>query len=54
MNKAIIVPIIALAVLFSQKFLHITWSNEEMQTLQEGLLSIIVLVGILTNPKKPE
>jgi len=54
MNKAIIAPIIALVILFSQRFFHIQWSDQDLQTINDGVLSLAVLIGIFTNPKKSE
>ena len=52
MNKAIILPIIALAALFSQRLLHIEWTHEDLQTINDGILALTALLGIFMNPKK--
>jgi uncharacterized membrane protein len=54
MNKALIAPIIALVILFSQRLFHMQWSSEDVQTINDGILSLAILIGIFTNPKKPE
>ena len=52
MNKAIIVPIIALIMLAAQRILHVEFSSAEMQIVTDGALAVAVLIGILTDPKK--
>jgi uncharacterized membrane protein len=52
MNKAILVPILALAVLIIQRVVGFQFSSVELQVINDGLLSLAVLLGILTDPKK--
>lgn len=54
MNRAIIIPIIALVALFLQRMFGVEWSDQDMQTINDGVLSITILLGILMNPKKEE
>jgi uncharacterized membrane protein len=54
MNKMILIPIIALVLMTVQKVLGFEFSTEELQIINDGLLAIAVLIGILTNPKKPQ
>lgn len=52
MNKIILVPIIALCILFAQKVIGFEFTSEEMQIVNDGILSLAVLLGILSDPKK--
>lgn len=54
MNKALYIPIIALVILLAQRILHFEFTSQEVQIIQDGLLAIIVLLGIFTDPKKGE
>ena len=52
MNKAILIPILALAMLIIQRVVGFQFSSVELQVINDGLLSLAVLLGILTDPKK--
>jgi uncharacterized membrane protein len=52
MSKVVLVPIFALVLLFVQKIMGFQFSNEELQILNDGMLSLAVLIGILSDPKK--
>lgn len=52
MNKAIFIPIIALAVMLIQRFSGFTFSSEELQIISDAILALAVLLGILADPKK--
>lgn len=54
MNKIIIIPIIALVMMFIQKLAGFQFSSEEMQIINDGVLSLAVLLGILADPKKKD
>lgn len=53
LNPQIIAPIIAIAMLFGQRILNIQFSNEDIQTITDGLLSVVALIGVFIHPKKP-
>jgi uncharacterized membrane protein len=53
MSKTILVPIFALGMLFVQRVAGFEFSSIELQIINDGLLSIAVLLGILSDPKKP-
>lgn len=52
MSRIIIVPIIALVILFVQKIVGFEFTSEELQIVNDGILSLAVLLGILSDPKK--
>lgn len=52
MNRVMLIPIIALAVLFIQKIIGFEFTSEELQIINDGILSLAVLLGILSDPKK--
>lgn len=52
MNKALILPILALVALFSQRLLNIEWTHEDLQVINDGILALTALIGIFMNPKK--
>lgn len=52
MSKVVLVPIIALVVMLTQKMIGFQFSSEELQVINDGMLSLAVLIGILTDPKK--
>lgn len=52
MNKMLIAPIIALLVLFFQKILGFEFNSSELQIVNDGMLSLAILFGILSDPKK--
>lgn len=54
MNRTILLPIIALLALFAQRLFHIEWSDQDMQIISDGLLSIAAMIGIFMNPKKTD
>lgn len=52
MNKALLVPVLALVMLFTQKIVGFEFSSEELQVVNDGILAVAVLIGILSDPKK--
>ncbi len=54
MSKVVFVPIFALVLLFVQKVMGFQFSSEELQILNDGMLSLAVLIGILIDPKKKD
>lgn len=54
MNKLLIIPIVSLAIMIFQRSFNLTFSDTEIQTIVEGILSILVLLGIFADPKKKE
>lgn len=52
MNKIILLPIVALVMMFVQKIAGFQFSSSELQVVNDGVLSLAVLLGILADPKK--
>lgn len=51
-NKALIAPIIALAVLVVKEVYGVELDNETVNQITEGVLALIILFGFFVNPKK--
>ena len=51
-NKAIIIPIVALIALIIKAVFGVELGTEALDVIADGILGIITLVGILTHPKK--
>lgn len=52
MNKQLLIPIIALIALMVKQFAGIELSAEEVDTIIEGVLALIIAIGFFTHPKK--
>lgn len=52
MNKALLIPIIALLALIAKQAFGYELSQVEIDIVIEGVLSIVTLVGLFMNPKK--
>ena len=52
MNKALIAPIIAMAVLVVKEVFAVDISDDLVNKITEGVLALIVLFGFFVNPKK--
>jgi uncharacterized membrane protein len=52
MRKSIIYPIVALVALLIKLLFGIELRDEEVDAIIEGVLAIIITIGIFTNPKK--
>lgn len=53
-NKAIILPILAMFSLALKSVCNVELSDKDMDTIANGILSLIALVGIFMHPKKEE
>ena len=53
-SKIILLPIIALGMLTVQKILGFEFSSQEMQIINDGLLALAVLIGVMSDPHKSE
>lgn len=53
-SKAVFLPLIALGMLTFQKMSGFTFSSAEIQILSDGLLALAVVIGVMTDPHKPE
>lgn len=53
-SKVVFLPIIALAMLAGQKIAGIQFSSQELQIVNDGLLALAVVIGIISDPHKPE
>lgn len=51
-NRAIILPIVALIVLIIKSAFGVELGTEAQDIIADGILGIITLVGILLHPKK--
>ena len=51
-NPKIILPIIALIIMMVQESTGLKFAEEQMQIINDAVLSIIALTGIFTNPSK--
>lgn len=52
MNKALIAPIVALALLVVKEVYAVEISDEIANKITEGVLALVVLFGFFVNPKK--
>lgn len=53
-NPKIILPIVALIVMIAQEATGLKFDQTELQIINDGILSIIALSGIFTNPNKDD
>lgn len=53
-SKVVFLPIIALAMLAGQKIVGVEFSSQEIQIINDGLLALAVLIGVMSDPHKPE
>lgn len=53
-NKAIILPILAMVSLALKSIWHVELSDKDMDTIANGILSLVALAGIFMHPKKKE
>lgn len=54
MNKALIIPVVALIALFVKHSFGIAIPQEELDIIADGILSIASLIGIFMHPVKQE
>lgn len=52
MNRALLIPIVALLALTIKHLFNVELSQTDMDTIVEGLLAVLSLVGIFMHPKK--
>ena len=52
LNKAIIIPIVALIALIIKSAFGVELGTEAQDVIADGILGIITLVGIFLHPKK--
>jgi uncharacterized membrane protein len=52
MNKNLLIPIVALVLLMVKQFTNIEFTTEEVDTIIQGVLAIIIAIGFFTEPKK--
>lgn len=52
MNKALLIPIVALLALTVKHLFNVELSQSEMDTIVEGTLAVLTLVGMFMHPKK--
>lgn len=53
-SKVVFLPIIALAMMVGQKMTGFSFSSEEIQIINDGLLALAVLIGVMSDPHQPE
>lgn len=53
-SKAILLPVVALVMMTVQKMSGFSFSSEEVQIINDGLLALAVLIGVMSDPHKPE
>lgn len=51
-NKALLVPVIALIALLIKQVAHIEIGHEQMDVIIDGILAVITLVGMVMQPHK--
>ncbi len=51
-NPKIILPIIALLIMVAQEATGIKFDATELQIINDGILAIIAMAGIFSNPSK--
>lgn len=52
MNKALLAPIVALFLLVFKQFFGIEFDDNALDVITDGILSLILLIGIFMEPKK--
>lgn len=52
MNKALIIPVVALVALMVKQLSGVELQEEQIDIIVEGILAIATLSGIFMNPKK--
>lgn len=53
-SKVVLLPIIALAMMTAQKMLGMEFSATEIQIINDALLALAVLIGVMSDPHKPD
>lgn len=53
-SKVVLLPIIALVMMTAQKMLGVEFSAIEIQIINDALLALAVLLGVVTDPHKTE
>lgn len=53
-SKVVLLPIIALTMMTAQKMLGMEFSATEIQIINDGLLALAVLIGVMSDPHKPD
>lgn len=53
-SKVIFLPIIALGMMTAQKTMGLKFDAVEIQIINDGLLALAVLIGVISDPHKPE
>ena len=53
-SKAILLPIVALVLLTVQKIVGFEFSLIEIQIINDGLLALAILIGVMTDPHQSE
>lgn len=53
-SKVVFLPIIALGMMTVQKMSGFSFSSEEIQIINDGLLALAVLIGVMSDPHKSE
>ncbi len=53
MNKALILPIVTLLAMVVKQSTGFEFTDEMMNQITDGVMSIIICAGIFTHPNKP-
>ncbi len=53
-SKVVFLPLIALGMMTIQKMSGFSFSSEEIQIINDAMLALAVLVGVMSDPHKSE
>jgi hypothetical protein len=53
-SKVVLLPIFALGMMTVQKMSGFSFSSEEIQIINDAMLALAVLIGVMSDPHKSE